>query len=181
MRVQFSGRTPAFQAGCVGSIPITRSTCANSSAGQSNCLLSSRSGVRVPFSALLWWVQLSWLKRQFVALEIVGSNPITHPTYSCSRSSPELRDFTTIYWGVAQRLGQRTLTPSSLVRIQPSQILLFKIQYDPLAQLAEHLTFNQGVRGSNPRWVTLYSDKARNDFFLPYRYIYIVDYPPIRE
>ena len=25
---------------------------------------------------------------------------------------------------------------------------------DPLAQLAEHLTFNQGVRGSNPRWVT---------------------------
>ena len=53
MRVQFSGRTPAFQAGCVGSIPITRSrhTCANSSAGQSNCLLSSRSGVRVPFGA----------------------------------------------------------------------------------------------------------------------------------
>ena len=27
-------------------------------------------------------------------------------------------------------------------------------QYDPLAQLAEHLTFNQGVRSSNLRWVT---------------------------
>ena len=61
MRVQFNGRIPAFQAGCVGSIPITRSIflsctfqnkiCANSSAGQSNCLLSSRSGVRVPFGA----------------------------------------------------------------------------------------------------------------------------------
>ena len=25
---------------------------------------------------------------------------------------------------------------------------------DPLAQLAEHLTFNQGVRGSNLRWIT---------------------------
>ena len=25
---------------------------------------------------------------------------------------------------------------------------------EPLAQLAEHLTFNQGVRGSNPRWFT---------------------------
>ncbi len=25
---------------------------------------------------------------------------------------------------------------------------------DPLAQSVEHLTFNQGVRGSNPRWVT---------------------------
>ena len=26
---------------------------------------------------------------------------------------------------------------------------------DPLAQLAEHLTFNQGVRSSNLRWVTI--------------------------
>ena len=26
--------------------------------------------------------------------------------------------------------------------------------YDPLAQLAEHLTFNQGVRSSNLRWIT---------------------------
>ena len=27
-------------------------------------------------------------------------------------------------------------------------------EHDSLAQLAEHLTFNQGVRGSNPRWIT---------------------------
>ena len=27
-------------------------------------------------------------------------------------------------------------------------------QYDPLAQLVEHLIFNQGVRSSNLRWVT---------------------------
>ena len=27
--------------------------------------------------------------------------------------------------------------------------------FDPLAQLAEHLTFNQGVRSSNLRWVTM--------------------------
>ena len=27
-------------------------------------------------------------------------------------------------------------------------------RYDSLAQSVEHLTFNQGVRGSNPRWVT---------------------------
>nr|DAR88364.1 MAG TPA: hypothetical protein [Bacteriophage sp.] len=26
--------------------------------------------------------------------------------------------------------------------------------FDSLAQLAEHLTFNQGVRSSNLRWVT---------------------------
>ena len=29
-------------------------------------------------------------------------------------------------------------------------------RYDPLAQSAEHLTFNQGVRSSNLRWVTIY-------------------------
>ena len=28
-------------------------------------------------------------------------------------------------------------------------------KYEPLAQSAEHLTFNQGVRGSNPRWFTI--------------------------
>ncbi len=27
-------------------------------------------------------------------------------------------------------------------------------KYDSLAQLAEHLTFNQGVPGSNPGWIT---------------------------
>ena len=29
--------------------------------------------------------------------------------------------------------------------------------FDPLAQLAEHLTFNQGVRSSNLRWITRYN------------------------
>ena len=29
-----------------------------------------------------------------------------------------------------------------------------KTLYDPVAQSAEHLPFKQGVRGSNPRWVT---------------------------
>ena len=29
-------------------------------------------------------------------------------------------------------------------------------RYDPLAQSAEHLTFNQGVRSSNLRWVTIH-------------------------
>ena len=28
------------------------------------------------------------------------------------------------------------------------------LTYDPVAQQAEHLPFKQGVRGSNPRWVT---------------------------
>ena len=31
--------------------------------------------------------------------------------------------------------------------------------YGPLAQLAEHLTFNQGVPGSNPGWLTIYPNR----------------------
>jgi hypothetical protein len=29
-------------------------------------------------------------------------------------------------------------------------------QHEPLAQLVEHLTFNQGVEGSSPSWLTIY-------------------------
>jgi hypothetical protein len=29
------------------------------------------------------------------------------------------------------------------------------IYYEPLAQSVEHLTFNQGVEGSNPSWLTI--------------------------
>lgn len=28
-----------------------------------------------------WWVWPSWLGRKIVALEVVGSNPITHPSF----------------------------------------------------------------------------------------------------
>ena len=35
------------------------------------------------------------------------------------------------------------------LQIQPAQN-----KYDPLAQSVEHLTFNQGVRSSNLRWIT---------------------------
>ena len=52
-----------------------------------------------------WWVWPSWLGRQIVALEVVGSNPTIHPR-------------------------------------------------DPLAQSAEHLTFNQGVPRSSRGWIT---------------------------
>ena len=53
MRVSYIGNTPAFQAGKVGSIPIIRSIMVNV-------------------------VQL--VERQFVALVVVGSSPIVHPT-----------------------------------------------------------------------------------------------------
>ena len=37
---------------------------------------------------------------------------------------------------------------------------------ESLAQLAEHLTFNQGVRGSNPRWFTNKKSSLKKGAFL---------------
>ena len=107
-----------------------------------------------------------------MALETVGSSPTTHPKFSLC--GVKLAVLPTL--GCSQVVRHGTLTPA-FVGSSPAT----PAYYDPLAQLAEHLTFNQGVWSSNLQWVTLYSVKARNDFFLPYRYIYIVDYPPIRE
>ena len=42
-----------------------------------------------------------------------------------------------------------------------SQVRVLLPQCDPLAQPVEHLTFNQGVRGSNPRWVN-YLERYRS-------------------
>ena len=42
-----------------------------------------------------WWMWRSWLTRQFVALEIVGSSPIFHPIYNkilgCSQAAEAVR------------------------------------------------------------------------------------------
>ena len=47
-------------------------------------------------------------------------------------------------WGVAKRQGTGLDSRIRKVRILPPQ------PFDPLAQLVEHLTFNQGAWGSNP-------------------------------
>ena len=41
----------------------------------------------------------------------------------------------------------------------PSHLIINLI--DPLAQLAEHLTFNQGVRRSNRRWITNFGEVSK--------------------
>ena len=85
-----------------------------------------------------------------MALEIVGSNPITHPTLFCNTQFFELRDFT--IYALGCRLAVKATDFDSVIAGSNPAIpaILF---YDPLAQLAEHLTFNQGVRSSNLRWI----------------------------
>ena len=91
-----------------------------------------------PFRHAIWRVQLSWLERKIVVLEVVGSIPITRPTKNKIpigvSPSGKATDFDSV---------MRWFEPS-----HPSQ------KNDSLAQSAEHLTFNQGVPGSNPGWIT---------------------------
>ena len=74
-----------------------------------------------------------------MALEAKGSSPFTHPIHS-------------ITVGVS---------PSGKASDFDSDIRVFKSRYpcqhDSLAQSVEHLTFNQRVRGSSPRWITKYA------------------------
>ena len=42
-----------------------------------------------------------------------------------------------------------------LILVKKTRKMFRFIVYTPLAQLVEHLTLNQGVRGSTPRWCTI--------------------------
>lgn len=79
---------------------------------------------------------VKWLTRRIVAPLCVGSIPTTRPIFN-------------FIWGYSQAVRQRTLTPS---------FPWFESRYpshEPLAQLVEHLTFNQRVEGSSPSWLII--------------------------
>ena len=56
---------------------------------------------------------VQWLERQIVALDVVGSNPTTHPIFRGEADNTTLSASVTSppsYWGVAKRLRHQTLT-----------------------------------------------------------------------
>ena len=78
-----------------------------------------------------------------MALEVVSSILVARPTLMGCSQEVKAPDFDS---GI------------TLVQIQPPQPL------GPLAQLAEHLTFNQGVPSSNLGWTTTKEPLCKSDF-----------------
>ena len=113
-----------------------------------------------------------------MALEVIGSTPIYHPTDEPARIFlSKVHAGKSFIYIAHTRMPCIGVSPSgkatdfdsviTLVRSQPPQpakVCCLRIvhlrgrrtTYDPLAQSVEHLTFNQGVRSSNLRWVTIW-------------------------
>jgi hypothetical protein len=106
--------------------------------------------VKYPLSpSILVWYMVAVVKRLtpwIVAPACVGSIPTSHPILTAllllGRSQVgKARDFDSrMRWFESSRPSQN----------------------DSLAQLVEHLTFNQGVPGSNPGWITIFLRMWRN-------------------
>ena len=89
--------------------------------------------------------QLSWIEQRPSKAWVGGSNPSWHTTIF---KKPH---------GGCSSVGQsaRLWLQRSWVRIPPFTPQLLKLnRYDPVAQLVEHKTFNLGVPGSSPGWIT---------------------------
>ena len=167
VRVQFNGRTPAFQAGSVGPIPITRSIMSQ----QLSWIEHRPSKARVRGSNPFWdtimvsIVQLA--ECQIVALEVVSSSLTTHPIFKLQvtiigvQPSGKAQDFDSCISQVRILPPQPNLKKikNLLNYIAKCLILLYNaiVQYDhgPLAQMVEHMTFNHVVPRSNRGWITI--------------------------
>ena len=98
-----------------------------------------------------------------MALEVVGSSPTTHPTFFCC----SCRDVGVSPSGKARDFDSRIRK----VRILPPQ------PFYPLAQLVEHLTFNQGVPRSSRGWITNYGPLVKRSRHRPFTAVTGVRFP----
>ena len=92
-----------------------------------------------------------------MALEVEGSSPFIHPiSFQCTSQSDNSTSGAGFQLLPITDLGA---SPSGKARDFDSRTRRFDpcrpSQYDPLAQSAEHLTFNQGVPRSNRGWITM--------------------------
>ena len=81
---------------------------------------------------------------QLIYQQVIGSSPVGGSSkVQCTVSNKGTYKLSVTIAGIRSRSPVESLLSPALA------------PHDPLAQLAEHLTFNQGVRSSNLRWVTI--------------------------
>ena len=81
-----------------------------------------------------------------MALEVASSILVARPTF---------------YWGVAKWLRHRILIPAFVSSNLATPAISGTAEQGPLAQLVEHLIFNQGVPSSRLGWTTIYAPLAQ--------------------
>jgi hypothetical protein len=60
-----------------------------------------------------------------------------------------------------EELFQKSFLKNYCIEYFNMLLLILSSRDEPLAQLVEHLTFNQRVEGSNPSWLTIFILVAR--------------------
>ncbi len=146
-----------------------------SSVGQSTCLTSRGSQVRVlycpPFAGIAQLVEQLTCNQQ-----VVGSSPISGTTFMEGQRSGQTRQtvnlFLRVLWFKSISLHHFRLPRSQAVRhhtltvaCASSNLAEAAIIYVPLAQQVEHLTFNQRVTDSSSVRDTMLYVRNQYDFF----------------
>ena len=123
---------------------------------------------------------VQWLERQVVALEVKGSNPFTHPTKRAKRPPSGgrfFRNFGATWFGGSLLGRSQAVRHETLTLACAGSTPAAPAMFDPLAQLAEHLTFNQGVPRSSRGWITNYGPLVKRASHRPFTAVTGVRFP----
>ena len=97
----------------------------------------------------VWWVWHSWLARRIVVPKVEGSNPSTHPVAVATQYTLGYRQAVRHQILILAFAGSNPASPVSDLCLFLLARYRLVIEYGVVAQLVEHLTFNQVVGSSS--------------------------------